>query len=118
MILALGLAFGIVLGFMFYWIARPEPPPSSLEEDIVRRAIAKINWRSRPTSKTQSRPYNPGVPSEGVLVVIPFDHSNSVSLRFSEGKVIIDGICVELAAPDSMDRLAGAIQRAWTAQYH
>lgn len=118
------IALAVAFCFTYYWLTRPEPPPSNLEEDITRKAISKISWRRRPNAtKLQSGPWYPGAPEKGILVTIPFDHSRGVKLYFNEGAVIIhtgNNVAdsrVELAAPDSIDRLAGAIERVWASQY-
>jgi len=117
------IAFAIAFCLAYYWLTRPEPPPSNLEEDITRRAISKISWRRRPSvTKLKSGPWNPSAPEQGTLVTIPFDNSREVKLLFSEGTVEIYSrhdftSRVELADPDSLDRLAGTIERVWAAQY-
>lgn len=118
-VLMLMLAIGFALSLLYYWLTRPEPVPTTLEEDITRRAIAKISWRKRPSGKTKSNLWNPNSPEQGMMVTIPFDHSRNIVLYFAEGVAVIPNINarIELAAPDSIDRLAGAIERAWAAQY-
>lgn len=120
--LMLMIVLGVALSLMYYWLTRPDPQPTSLEEEITRRAIAKINWRKRPSLKTKSSLWNPGAPEQGMLVAIPFNANESVRLLFNEGRVNVFStkhvnIPVELAAPDAINRLAVAIERAWTDQY-
>ena len=117
------IAFAVAFCLTYYWLTRPEPPPSNLEEDIVRKAISRISWRRRPsTNRLKSGPLNPGAPEQGMLITIPFDHSREVRLVFNEGAVAVYSrhelaTLVELACPDSINRLAGAIEHVWAAQY-
>lgn len=120
--LVLMLAVGTILALWLWWITLPEPPPSSIEEEIVRKAIARIQWRKRPTLRTNSKLYNPGSPHDGMLVTIPYSNNDNIRLLFVDGKVMVarsgrNDMQIELAEPNSIDHLARAIEHAWIAQY-
>lgn len=114
MILSIILCLAIFLWSILYYITRPEPPPTCVEEEIMRVAINKINWRRRPSIDEISL-----IPHGGLVMSIGTTDMRKLYFEFTEGKVCIRSFrsgrkdfvdIIDLARPDSIELLSNKIE--------
>lgn len=113
MLLMVGI--GATLATILYCITRPESPPTCLEEEIVRKAILRIKHHNRPPRDTKvEHKYG------GMVVMIPFTNNDNIQILFADGTATLvghSGSTIPLAVPDSINRLANAIERVWIGRH-